>query len=278
MAVLRAIGRFFARIGRWIRDTAWVQPLLIVGGIFAIIFSIPYLTNWVKSWFAEGDAATAYYEKNALSWKGVEDKKSQVDKLFQYLENPTAASEADKKKFGEKFFINFVQDGCEGCKSNYEGYKVLQNNWGKSEFKFEGEKETLKMFNIFIDKTNKDDKEYFLEYISGDKTTCRYGDFFAETAELKNHYMYNVGTGDDYHRTLCSSEDSFQSPITILIDFTFQGGAGYEIGEMGATEVFYTIAGKDDAGTGSDSSWAKARSIWDCWNHAGNFSANPDKK
>ena len=40
MVVLRAIGNFFARIGRWIRDTAWVQPLLIVGGIFAIIFSM----------------------------------------------------------------------------------------------------------------------------------------------------------------------------------------------------------------------------------------------
>ena len=58
MKVLRAIGRFFARIGRWIRDTAWIQPLLIVGGIFGIIFSIPYITNWVKSWFAEGNAAT----------------------------------------------------------------------------------------------------------------------------------------------------------------------------------------------------------------------------
>ena len=39
MAILRAIGRFFAKIGRWIRDTAWVQPLLIVGAIFGLIFS-----------------------------------------------------------------------------------------------------------------------------------------------------------------------------------------------------------------------------------------------
>jgi len=277
MVVLKAIGRFFARIGRWIRDTAWVQPLLIVGGIFAIIFSIPYLTNWVKSWFSEGDAATAYYEKNELSWKGVEDSKSGVDRLFKYLENYNTASEADKKKFGDKFFINFVQDGCEGCKSNYEGYKVLQNNWGSSEFKFEsGKEEKLKMFNIFIDECNDDDKEYFLEYISGDKSTCRYSDFFFEASQLKNHYMYNVNGGENYYETVFGSEDAFQSPITILIDFTFEGDEGYEIGDMGATEIFYTIAGKDGA-NGSDSAWAKARSIWDCWNHTGNFSANPDK-
>ena len=40
MVVLRAIGGFFARIGRWIKETAWIQPLLIVGAIFAVIFAI----------------------------------------------------------------------------------------------------------------------------------------------------------------------------------------------------------------------------------------------
>ena len=39
MKILKAIGAFFARIWRWIKETAWVQPLLIVGAIFAIIFA-----------------------------------------------------------------------------------------------------------------------------------------------------------------------------------------------------------------------------------------------
>ena len=52
MKILRAIGHFFAKIGRWIANTAWVQPLLIVGGIFAIIFSIPYIKRGFENLFA----------------------------------------------------------------------------------------------------------------------------------------------------------------------------------------------------------------------------------
>ena len=64
MVVLRAIGKFFARIGRWIKETAWVQPLLIVGGIFAIIFSIPYIVKGVSSWFDQkGTASENFYSK-----------------------------------------------------------------------------------------------------------------------------------------------------------------------------------------------------------------------
>ena len=56
MVVLRAIGGFFARIGRWIKETAWIQPLLIVGAIFAVIFSIPHIIKGVSSWFDESDS------------------------------------------------------------------------------------------------------------------------------------------------------------------------------------------------------------------------------
>ena len=37
MIILKAIGAFFVKIWRWIKDTAWVQPLLIVGAIFAAL-------------------------------------------------------------------------------------------------------------------------------------------------------------------------------------------------------------------------------------------------
>ena len=78
--VLRAIGGFFAKIGRWIANTAWVQPLLIVGGIFAIIFSIPYIKNWVKSWGEEEevDEDLEYYKNRAVSCEGAEDGTSGI--------------------------------------------------------------------------------------------------------------------------------------------------------------------------------------------------------
>lgn len=270
MVVLRAIGRFFARIGRWIRDTAWVQPLLIVGGIFAVIFSIPYLTNWVKSWFTEGDAATAYYKKNKLSWSGVKDGNSEVDKLFQYLENPDTANQKTKDKFGRKFFVNFVQTDCAGCENNFKGYKDLQNKWNKYYIPT-NPNEKLKMFNVFIDEEIKlddsDDTFCFTNFISGDKTSCRYVDIFDDAAALVNPYMDNSGKGDSMYAELAPNTDTFSTPVTFLIDFDFEGDSHYQLGQYGITEIFFSIEGKD----GKESDTAFAQSILDCWNHEGEF-------
>ena len=289
MAVLRAIGRFFARIGRWIRDTAWVQPLLIVGGIFAIIFSIPYLTKWVKSWFQEGDAATAYYKKNAISWDGITDKsgnKSQIDKFFSYLEdydNAKIENTAEYKKYGSKFFLNFVQEGCEGCEANYEGFKVLQDNWNKDEklsfFDDEGNKvkkgqegyEEFKIFNIFIDKNDpdaEDKRAYFLRFVYGNGDT-RYSEFFNEAAATKTPYQYNIGKGGNYYSDmLCQEEETFKSPVTFLIDMEWEAEEGYEIQGYGVTEIFEQIEAKE----GYSGGWGKALSLFDCWNHNDIFS------
>ena len=85
MGILRAIGRFFAKIGRWIRDTAWVQPLLIVGGIFAIIFSIPYIVDGVKAALDSGNASETFYYNHRLSLNGSEKEESDADKLIDYI-------------------------------------------------------------------------------------------------------------------------------------------------------------------------------------------------
>ena len=138
MAVLRAIGRFFARIGRWIKETAWIQPLLIVGGIFAIIFSIPYLTKWVKSWFEDETASQKYYSSKKISLEKSDKHESDVDVLFDYM---TAFSNLDEEgqktgqaKFGKKFFVTLVQENCADCDSRYGAFKTLEENWGKGSF------------------------------------------------------------------------------------------------------------------------------------------------
>ena len=66
MKILSAIGRFFARIGRWIKETAWIQPLLIVGAIFAVIFAIPHIINGVKGWFNESDSSNKFFAEYQL--------------------------------------------------------------------------------------------------------------------------------------------------------------------------------------------------------------------
>ena len=148
MVVLRAIGRFFAKIGRWSRDTAWVQPLLIVGGIFAIIFSIPKIVEMVDKMNEEGNAAQTFFENKMISGQGDEGKLSEdssLDKYLSVLENKdnkytTAdAAYADVKDAlklnGEKrFFVIFV-DKTETCNSLYTGLNYLKNNWSNDEFK-----------------------------------------------------------------------------------------------------------------------------------------------
>ena len=68
MKILRAIGGFFAKIGRWIASTAWIQPLLIVGGIFGIIFSIPYIKKGIEGLQNDTtDYEYKYYSDRSLS-------------------------------------------------------------------------------------------------------------------------------------------------------------------------------------------------------------------
>ena len=70
MIVLRAIGAFFARIWRWIRETAWVQPLLIVGIIFGIMFSIKPIYNAIKNAKEKAESAETYYREYQVSLAG----------------------------------------------------------------------------------------------------------------------------------------------------------------------------------------------------------------
>ena len=168
MAVLRAIGRFFARIGRWIKETAWIQPLLIVGGIFAIIFSIPYLTKWVKSWVKDESASEKYYTSKKLSLSNAEKGTSEVDVMFDYLtafaDHDTAGIEKGEKKFGKKFFLTIVQESCSACEDRYEAFQTLENNWGKGSFAtdgYNGLDGSFKLYTIYADTTNDDGDNLF---------------------------------------------------------------------------------------------------------------------
>lgn len=271
MVVLKAIGSFFARIGRWIRDTAWVQPLLIVGGIFAIIFSIPYLTNWIKSWGGSSTAAyKKYYDKTALSLKNVDEGKSEVDDIFKYLLaiEDGKETEEQKKKYGEKFFLSFVQEGCSGCENNYYGFKYLQDKYTTSDkdsqFYLEGG--AFKMHSIYMDQAIADLDEYdnifdhfilenyqqVFERIAGD-----FGD--------ASNYQYLINKGSSYRTQVETLAETCDSPTIFLVDITPDSKATVQA--YGVTEVLFTVDGKDNDST----SYGKALTLADCWNHADIF-------
>ncbi len=78
MKFLKALATPFVKLWRWIKETAWVQPLLIVGLIFGVIFSIPSITSWVSSWDF-GDDTYTWLEGQKLSLKGVTDTATEGD-------------------------------------------------------------------------------------------------------------------------------------------------------------------------------------------------------
>lgn len=271
MVVFRAIGRFFVRIGRWIKDTAWIQPLLIVGGIFAIIFSIPHLTKWVKSWVKDESAAEKYYSGKKLSLKNADkDNASEVDDLFNYLityADEGKVDEAGKKKFGEKFFLAIVQENCTACQERYGGFKTLENNWGKgASFALDGEdglgNNPFKLHTIYADTKNSDGDNLFEKVYERPEVL----EFFETTisameGQSYDHPYYNNCNESGFADNLSNLKDreKITTPAIFLIDLTMEGHVGWR-SDYGVREVLFTFDGTD----GTDD-YAKARTLRNAW-------------
>ena len=268
MAVLRAIGGFFVKIGRWIKDTAWVQPLLIVGGIFAIIFSIPYISNWVSSWFSDSNEATSFYKDYKVSLDGAEKEggQSDADALFTYMQSDDKTA-ADVKKWGEKFFVVFVQEECAGCEDIYKGFDILESNWGKSEFAHSGNEE-FKMYTIFIDteeEVDDTDQNLFQKYFF-DRVDYLFEDIIGVMQE--SNYAKNLSSASSYLNELQTLDDAanFASPTVFLYDPAYEDNAT----QLGVSEVLFTVPGKNN----ESGSYPVARTLFDCWYHQDIFSSN----
>lgn len=265
MFILRAIGRFFVRIGRWIKETAWVQPLLIVGGIFAIIFSIPYLTKWVKSWFNDDSAAQKYYTSKKISLKNAEDHKSDVDVLFDYLTTYNESGkvdEAGKKKFGDKFFLTLVQENCANCDDRYGAFKTLEENWGKGSFE-ELKGETFKFHTIYVDTKNSDGDNLFEDVYERDNVSNMFEDCISYmSGEYADHpYKDNGDDSASYVSNLTNLTDreNISTPTTFLIDLTDK--APDWTSSFGVREVLFSFNGANGINDDID----KARTLRNAW-------------
>ena len=267
MAVLRAIGRFFAKIGRWIKETAWIQPLLIVGGIFAIIFSIPYLTKWVKSWGSDETASEKYYTSKKLSLDKAEDHKSDVDAMFDYLtafadKTDTSAGE---KKFGKKFFLAIVQDDCAACDDRYEAFETLEKNWGKGSFAKDGDNGLdgeFKLYTIYADAKNDDGDNLFEKVYERNNV----GRFFETTISAMQgdngeHPYFINGKESAYETNLKNLEkrEEITTPAIFLVDLTTEGNMDWR-SDFGVKEVLFTFDGTNDS-----DKFAKARTLRNAW-------------
>lgn len=89
---------FFARVRDYIKNTAWIQPLLIVVVIFVILFSLSPLTQAIKKGWTN---LTTVNHMDKITYK-------------EYVEKVKNAQD------DEKFIIVFSQKGCDHCPKFYK--------------------------------------------------------------------------------------------------------------------------------------------------------------
>ena len=272
MKVLSAIGRFFARIGRWIKETAWIQPLLIVGAIFAIIFAIPHIINGVKGWFSSSDSTNAFFAQYRLSLNNADNIKdgasvgsSDVDKFLTYVEDGER-DQVTKMVGAERFFVAFIQKESGSAKELYEGIKEFRDNFNRND-EFLGLKGKFKLITIYTDTTNDDDENLF------DMVWVNHYNLF-ETMSDGNYlpltpYAINVDYGTSkYEKNFSASESEdkcpMDTPLMMYFDYTEDNWfdeADQKV--LGLSDVLFSVDG--------NSKLEKAYLLRDCWSHADKF-------
>lgn len=92
---MKKVKDFFKKIGAYIKNTAWIQPILIVIVIFVILFSLNPLTSAIKK-----------------GWTNL----TSVNKM----ETITYQEYVEKVSTGEKFVVVFTEKGNETCADLYD--------------------------------------------------------------------------------------------------------------------------------------------------------------
>lgn len=138
--VLKVIGTPFIKLWTWIKETAWVQPLLIVGIIFAVIFSIPSITSRVQSWNFGSDTYT-FLQNKKLSLEGMTDVPSgqAADFFSSYVSAREKWSNDDKEGArndmkayvgdSNKMILFFVAEDDTGASVNEAANYLVNEGW-----------------------------------------------------------------------------------------------------------------------------------------------------
>lgn len=265
MKVLRVIGAFFAKIGRWIASTAWVQPLLIVGGIFGIIFSIPYIKKGIEGLQVDNtDYKYEYYKERSLGLS----ENGKADKLLTYLENFSAEDQKSiEKEFGSQFLLAFVQKKCQNCKDGVAGYKYVSSHNSFSN--------KFKLHTILVDKTNSKG-----DYLAK-KLIEKHADLFDELSgefgeDCEDYPLYNNKTSikesyttkvKAFSGSTLSDGEGFETPTIFMVDLK---GADNNYSYHGITQIVFNYIDLIDDSL-SVNSVTKGNVLRDMWTYKGIF-------
>ena len=289
MNILKKIGTPFVAIWRWIKETAWVQPLLIVGIIFAIIFSIPSITKGIQGLMDQKESDIVYFEDHQLSLEGSKrgEENSEANIFFdKFVEAQNLWENGDKEgarealssysNNGDKFFLFFVQEECTGCSSLKEGCEYLEDNW--STYVTDSEEPSFYFQAIIVDQEINDDyyEDEDKHAIDDLVTYQSYLEFYRIVmGNIQNlRYYINVGIrdGSSGQNTIYSNTEALintsdlQTPTIMLLDLTDTNTTSYIV-----SEVFYT---SDATFSAASDVYGKASFIADAWTYDGIFDKN----
>ena len=268
--VLLAIAKPFVALWNWIKETAWVQPLLIVGCIFAIIFSIPYIVSGIQSLISDDDAFE-YLEDNMLSMEDTYKGESEADEfLEEYLDvanewtdiytgesTSTTAIDSFKKKYGEKMFFVLASSDCDACSNISEALEYLEDY--ADDLDLNGEYE---FYCIITDEEMDEDEQedYYDEIEAFVQLYNRWPGYFEDIyiAAQRNNYYNNLSDPASFRDSLANlmDPDDLEVPVVTVIDLSEENTSRYI-----TTQVFFSIDG--------ETSRTRAIQLADAWNYNG---------
>ncbi len=279
MIILKSIGAFFVKIWRWIKETAWVQPLLIVGAIFAVIFSIPYITAWANEW--SGNSEGAFFADSRLSLEGETDQptsNSEADRItnviYDNMYGATSYEEVDLTTYGEKFYLVYHSASNSAATTAEDAFRELNTNWNKVSLK-PSDSNPFAIYTIYASEESSNDDDYELT-TNGATAFNRYlmnhADLFNRVGPslMEAPYKDRAGLDDANYVAFCLNEEesnnptaSFPLPTILLVDFTEEA---WDAGRFGISEVVWSLSGS--------TARENASTLIDMWNHLDPYSEN----
>lgn len=244
--IILFFSRLFGGIWNWIKETAWVQPLLIVSFIFSIIFSIPTISSWIQDIADDLTSPEAYYRNFQVSLRN--DEESEAQKLVDAMMDEEAYQNS------EKFLLVFVDSTCAACKTFQPAVKLLIEN--TEQYYKPDNYEPFKIFTIFRDEEVDNNNSTINAKTPFENFLDRNDEFLQKLYDvgfLDSDYAFNTDvpeTGNDYESFIAPTP-SVPTPTVILYDVTENSI------RPGIRDVIIGVPGSD--------SQAKAELISDMW-------------
>ena len=143
---MNKVKAFFAKIGNYIKNTAWIQPLLIVIVIFVILFSLSPLTEAIKK-----------------GWTKI----TTVNKMEEitYGEYVDMVKAQGSNEGAQDFVVVFTRSDCEQCP---DFYKAMNTYLKSDEYK----SADFKIYNVDLSTKSSKVKIDGTKYVQYKDKTC----------------------------------------------------------------------------------------------------------